>query len=325
MQMRRVLPGIEPFNDLFYRTCFYSSLIPVLKHFNINISHFIDNDVIYYKKWDRTQPTSSFLVNYHSRYPVKEWLTQNGVMMQTKEVSKEIISDIISALDSEHPVVCFVDCYYLSLRLDRFQKMHWQHSLLIFGYDLNSQMFDVIEHDNFESLTYKKRLIPFDDIEKGYYGYLKHFEENQPTYYEFSKKEEMTNIIQYSLNWPKNIREYHEEIKIGLQSLQEFILHMKEITSKEELLKWHSEELLVVLNNIILAKQSEKYKMGFFGISSSVLEDIISNWMLVRAIIAKFVYSLKFKSHELVIVSNKIEELYTLEFEYYERLLNSLK
>jgi hypothetical protein len=42
----KIIDNIEPFNEFRYKSCFYSSLFPVLNHFNIELFSIMLNDMI---------------------------------------------------------------------------------------------------------------------------------------------------------------------------------------------------------------------------------------------------------------------------------------
>ena len=71
-----------------------------------------------------------------------------GLKYEVKRYCEDILHEILKALRSQRPVIIRVDCYYESLRKDMYLRTHWPHSLLIYGFDLEQQMFHVIEHDH---------------------------------------------------------------------------------------------------------------------------------------------------------------------------------
>ena len=46
----KVIAHIEPFNDIFYKSCFYNSLIPIILHYEKDITPIIINDICVYQK-----------------------------------------------------------------------------------------------------------------------------------------------------------------------------------------------------------------------------------------------------------------------------------
>lgn len=43
-----ILENIEPFNDIWYKNCFYSSLFPIVLYFNKTITPYLFNELYFY-------------------------------------------------------------------------------------------------------------------------------------------------------------------------------------------------------------------------------------------------------------------------------------
>ena len=180
---RFALEGIEPFNHIFYRSCFFNSLFPVVQAFQKNIYSFLVNDLIIFEQdsEEKQMIEDEFNINAPNgiRYlpvkPVPQIIFELGMVMKTKSINNELIDDIFRAIDQRRMVIVWVDCYYESIRHDTFQKRHFQHTLLIYGYNKEKRLFDILEHKEADTLSYYKTTISFEDLSASYYGYIEHF------------------------------------------------------------------------------------------------------------------------------------------------------
>lgn len=150
-ETRIILPNIEPFNDLYYRNCFYNSLFPVIRHFGRSILPFMLNDLIVYG-----QPGSGsrpYGIDYVSVLPLDELFHLQGLHVTMRHDHELILSETVEALRAGKPVIAWVDSYYEPIRKDTYGKRHVDHTLLVFGYDDQLRKFHIMEHDRQENLS----------------------------------------------------------------------------------------------------------------------------------------------------------------------------
>ena len=195
MKSRKVIDNLVPFTDVWYDICFNHALFPIISHFGQNINYFLCNNVF------------SFQMNKTSMIPLLELLDLSpntivsllpdlGIIMQTKR-THDVVNELIGSLDSCKPVILDVDCFYESFRLDAYQKKHFGHNILFYGYDKDSEVFYIIEHDFRESLQFKERTISFEDTKNAYYGYLENIKDNE-NFYTFSYNPSLKKIRNFN-------------------------------------------------------------------------------------------------------------------------------
>ena len=157
---------VTPFNDVFYKGCFYNSLFTLFLYYNIDIYKYLINDVIYYNYQQETGLISSEYLETKSLY---DSFKEDRVQFFTEKCCKDIFEKVITAIDNGRPSIVVYDPYYNSVRQDVYKKMHLSHSILINGYDRVRQLVYAIEHQQWENLAYEQLKIPFKDMHESYY------------------------------------------------------------------------------------------------------------------------------------------------------------
>lgn len=330
---KNILGNIKPFNDIFYKSCFYNSLFPAINHFNRSIIPIIINDVNIYC-YERDKAGMQLNAKHLSCSDAASILKKEGVAFEVKNVeSKDLISNIKNAIKNQRPVIIWVDCFYESIRPDMYMKEHWDHSLLVYGYNDENQMLNIIEHKHKENLFYRERTISYPDVVRAYEGNIKNFKENMPeyeTYFEYYpvKADGHTEGEDYIAICTSNYVSKKAEILSALEHIKTFKANFIEITKNHSVLSVNLQDILDGLNNIINIKLAEKYKIiNVLGEKLKymyLMEKVIYNWNFIRSIFGKFSYSNKYKTEAINESITIIEEIYELECEFYKGLFSSL-
>ncbi|WP_088550003.1 AMP-binding protein [Paenibacillus aquistagni] len=160
----KVLVNIEPFNTLFYRSCFYNAFFTVVKYHQREITSFLCNDIALYDY----RNNGAFGISYLSMNEHSVLLKEQGLEITRLEKKEQFYESIFHSIASNIPVIIGVDCYYEPNRTDMYQINHWYHYVNIIGYDLKQRLFYILEHDHADSLDYYKMSISFEDLETCY-------------------------------------------------------------------------------------------------------------------------------------------------------------
>ncbi len=330
----KLLNEIEPFNDIFYKNCFYNAAFPVLRFYNRSVLLFLVNDIIIYT---RNEQNNGEYINteYVSNKPVEKILEEEGLKYQTKKLCNNVIEDIINAISNDRLPIVFIDCFYEPIKLSSYMKEHWNHSLLVYGYDTDQRVFHVIEHRHRDNLTYEKRTLSFDDLEKSYEGYIRNFyiDSDSMSYIEIycddTKNKSDLNIVadmkRYRHILFENTDNQKKLIFERLKIFEKFIREYEEISSDETSLHENALKLLNNFNDIINSKNVEKYKIeNLFGIESDyskLIEEICGNWTYVRNALAKYLYSSVFKKEVFETSIKKLYAVYEIELKCVDKIL----
>lgn len=324
----KILHPITPFNDVFYKNCFYNSMFPIVTHFEESIMPFLLNDLIQYEYKDK-----KCSVQYAAVNSIELIFEQAGLRVDRRVNSDDIVNELIQCIAEEKPVVLWVDAYYESIRKDTYLKQHVDHTLLIYGYNLEEKLFHIVEHERRENLSYKNCSIPFADISQGLQGFVDHFSNDgkAPTHYIFQHAKQRTS----SQNSAHNKDEYLKLLAINMlanknitersmKALHCFIEDFREISSSEASLKEHIDYLVSFLNEVMNAKNIEKYRLSKLleekGEILELLGDLISKWDFVRKGIVRFMYMPVYQSGSFVLAYEKLLDISADENRFNELL-----
>ncbi|WP_159065815.1 cysteine peptidase family C39 domain-containing protein [Gorillibacterium timonense] len=172
--MMTILPNIQPFNELFHRNCFYNSLYPIMNAFGLGTLPVLVNDIPVCE-YDSKDPIESFSIEYMPRLSLPDVLQQHHVESHDQLQSSRLIEDIKHCIREQRPVIVWVDCYYAASRLDTYQKRHIPHAWLIYGYDELQKKVFILDHNYRDTLMYKPKEIPYEELEECYQGYINNY------------------------------------------------------------------------------------------------------------------------------------------------------
>lgn len=292
------LTGIMPFNEVFYRDCFYSSLFSVLKYFNCDILGFFLNDLIMYKaspgKWLRAD------IEYIPIQSVKELLEDLNVDCVDCMECKNIIDAIQESLNDSMPIIVKVDCFYEPIRKDLYWIEHLDHNLLVYGYNNSEETFNILEHNNRNSLRYKYETISYSSMQEASDGYRKHFGYlMEPMYMKFYKSSQITGkkIYRQEYYLSRYITRYLEK-RVEIMESMDYLLNLKDrlvmTLQNQNLLEQYADELLDFVTVIITAKKIEQYRIANIFRDEklqNIMKSIVNDWTFVRLSIFNYKYS----------------------------------
>jgi hypothetical protein len=310
--------NIQPFNEIFYKSCFYSSLFPVLNYYNKSIVSFLSNDIVIWEKSDSTSiPYDCQLVGVKSDENI---INQLQLLSNSKQVSENIIDDIIHSIEENKVPLLRIDCFYSSIRRDLYLKEHWPHVLLVFGYDRGSKVFYVIEHKMRENMSYEKRTMSFDDVIASYDGYIEHFmvDSEYPTFYQYWPNDIKSNAYvqqDYVTIYLENLRENQSLIQSGMQYIDEMMEFITEICKDQERLELNLSGTIDMLNRIINTKAVDQYRLKMWFPNSIALDLVNSSidlWKKIRGPIFKYQYTSLYRKESFL---SEEQTAYLLEIE----------
>lgn len=329
-----ILKNIEPFNEMFYRNCFNSSLFHMIKHYNKKILPILVNDVAIYSTNNVKNEKSIFTMNYLHIKSLKYVLDTIGISFESSTYKENIVDNITCSISKQKPVIIFIDSFYEPFRQDTYQKYHLSHTLLVYGYDEREGIMNILEHKHREALFYENRTISYTDIKNAYVGYNINFQDRGQvdTYFEFELKKTDTDkeTVDYSLYdyrkvFIQNYKKKEREVFEGLEEIKKFNSVFQEIIYDEITLGNMVDSLLDSFNTIINAKQAELYKISkLFGKTSDFYKmqhECMKLWNLVRVVVAKYKFTNVYKREKFSSLVDKLKTIYDIEYSYYEGIM----
>lgn len=331
----KLLDNIEPFNDIYYRSCFFNSLFPVVRHFSKDILCFLSNDIPCFKYDEKSSMGfTGLIVEYLQEKDYTQILNEMGIIIQARSVKADLIKEIKSCINRSEPVIIWVDCFYEPLVKDMYQKVHSPHTVLIYGYNDMNKVCNVIEHANNENLYYSKYDMSYNDIRLSYNGYLENFcnDSYEIAFFCFSESvgiiDNISSSIDIKRDYSKVINKNISLINNSLDGLALFLARLKSAISDELILGANASNLVDCLNNIINSKYIEQYRMQYFsryinnmGSLISIIDKNIVLWKLIRAFIVKYLYSSIYNKISSETIIQKVEEVFSLEVIYKEEII----
>ncbi|WP_297418088.1 hypothetical protein [Clostridium sp.] len=334
MPNQKIIEGLEPFNEIFYRDCFYNSFFPIVNYFKRDIFSFLVNDIVAYKE-DNETSNLNFNIDYLSVNPFAQICSEECLIQsECKEKSEDLVQDIIESINKERPVIVFIDCYYEKIRPEMYKKVHWFHTITVFGYDIEDKTFDIIEHKYKDNLGYMKRKIGFLELKECNDGFIQNCLEKVGnfaySFYSFyldkSLEENYYPKDKKSLcdTFKSNLLLKKQEIVCGINSLENFSKSLEEIVLKETVLKDKAEDILNIINNIINCKRVEQYKMNILYCENyeiiNLIDLILEEWNRLRKVIVKYLVSGVYKVKDIEKAIESIKEIVELENIYIEKI-----
>ncbi|MCX7923431.1 MAG: BtrH N-terminal domain-containing protein [Clostridia bacterium] len=326
---KKILDNVEPYNDLYYRSCFYNSLFPILGHFNKDIMHFLLNDIVAYYN-DSNRDGIQFDINYLTIKPLEEVYKDVGIYCDTMWQIENIVEEIIKSLDEDKPIIVWIDRFYESITPETYKKLHWLHTLSVYGYDRGERTFNIIEHRHMDNLAYRKCAISFEDMENCFKGFEMNFKQKDeiPSLYSFSSSEQIVRVenIDYMQSFKDSLIQNREAIVGGVECLKSFAANFEIIALDESQLNSNIEQLVDIFKNIMNVKKVEKYKLeklvGPDDQAVVLLGEIIDRWTSVWKATTKYMYTMVYKETIISNLVNTINNICHIEDRYVARLFS---
>ncbi len=147
------ISGIKPFNDFFFKSCYYHQLIAGIASFGV------DRDAILLNAFTLIQ--NNFESGKDGFFNEKELEKMLGYKRVHCNVNR---AKLIRCIDKGYPVIMGVDCYYLESRPDTYQIRHAPHFILIYGYDIEKKEVNVVDHRYQNSSEYQEKIVSWENL-----------------------------------------------------------------------------------------------------------------------------------------------------------------
>lgn len=322
---------IVPFNDVFFRSCYQTAMIVVLKSFNRDIRPLYYSDIHHFEhNLDQNNLYLELLnvIPYHHLYH-----TYLGIYEKPTLRSADIVKDVIKSIDNGCPVSAFIDRYYQSSAPMYYLKKHSNHTLLLFGYNCEERFFDIVDDyylSDDSMYTYGK--ISFEDLEKAYEGFDENYPEFKevPSYYQYSRDESdydctLEVVQQLQENYFSALYENKENMYQALEKLQIFrddllsVMHTDRFYKKadfyERMIWW-----------IIQFRKTEQYIYSslFTGKLQQSLDQVIFYWEQIKTLLLKILIRGGLTDKIQSKLTRFFSEIYELEKNYLDILFSQL-
>jgi acyl transferase domain-containing protein len=322
------LENIKGNYSIFYKSCFYNSLFPIIDYFSKEINTFLVNDVIAYGDVLGENGVSILDINYAEVEKFEKVVDNIGLKYMAKYYNEDVIEGIIHSIEKKRPVLIYVDCYYVPIREDCYNKKHLAHTWLVYGFDRINKKINILEHKSQESLNYTEMVVSYREVENAYIGFNDYFntEEDMFSYYEFElkssdnmlKKEDCQKVL------ASNMVQNKDFVLEGLKRLDKYAKVYPELILNERQFEKNSETIFNSINHIINAKKIEEFRwLRIFNDKGddilSLIKEIITKWSHIRVKIGKCNYTSTYRKEKLETTIEELNRLIELEKELYKK------
>lgn len=326
---KMILGNINPFIDIWYKDCFFMSLMHLLSP--EQRMYLLFNEFYIYQK----KLTLGIKTLKYNRDNIFKLLPKIGLNCDYKMEISDVEDEIIKSLNNKECIILAIDPFYEDIRKDAYKKLHIPHCLLIYGY--SKKNFYIVEQNYSLSLQYKSEKITKSSLIEAYNGFLTEVKKNPnyigedfpieckindqfPTYFTIKEDNknitiEIKNLINFILN----------SIPILLDSLEmlkkyETYLQKQYMKCEEKQLR----ELVFQINKVVIARKIDNFR--FEKITSNkqklLIQASIKNWTYLRTVFSKLLFSKKYNKEHFINIISSIKEIFKCEDEYYRSLLN---
>ncbi|MDD4493505.1 MAG: amino acid adenylation domain-containing protein [Eubacteriales bacterium] len=295
---RNIIANIEPFNEFFFKSCFYNALIAGIRGLGKDEMPILLNNNARYSL-EESGEKFSLGIDYHEEEELFVVLKNMAVQVDGIRKSKTLIEDIKETIDHNMLVILWIDCYEIRNRDDTYHKLHWKHTVLIYGYQDSIQKLNVIDHTNHDTLTYGKRLVDYSDLINAYESYFTYFSTNEyPSFIKVgnvrNQKQEIDEIL-YQRQFLNQFTSEKLNNSKELNALECFRKKLGVLLQANSNLEDAFRTILEGFNEIINSRLVTIYQADKLFPSTSkvviLLRDSMEYWTTIRGIIAKSLFS----------------------------------
>lgn len=317
---------IVPFNDIYYHDCLFNAFFPIINDLGGDINCVLAKDISLYK-YDSTlhriesvlfqaESISNILYKYYK------------ILVKIKVNTDNIIDEVMRAVNNKNYIIVHIDCYYEDIRKDMYQKSHWTHALLIYGYDADKREFYILEHDNVNTLSYSRKVLKYDVLLECFNGYIKNFQKGMatPLFYIIDSSHFENCILkpEFDSVFRNHICDNKDKIQASIKNLNSYINFFETIVYNSEYIHKHIDFLVREFNDIVKCKTADSYKFkclyGNECTISKLSTDILNNWSFIRSIFQKFKYTNLYRKPSFEKTVIKMKEILQFEKELYDLL-----
>lgn len=309
-----IIQGMEPFNEVYYRDCFFNSLFSVMNYFQVDISYVLGNDIFYY---ECLQDSMNLQIKCHEIKEVNEILLDHGIRVESKIYSEDIVGEIKNCINQNQPVILAVDSFFCPNILDCYEKSHNTHTILIEGYDDKENLFSIIDLEILNNLTYKKFVITYEQLLAAHSCDLiiENQKNGENTIFQYCKTDKRCQTSPIRFIFLRNFKSKERELLAGMDAFELFIQHFEGLDHSEQIQS--SKKILDSFVEIFNYKKIEYYRFNrifgkdhAFTIELQKLQDI---WKQIMSNYGLFHYSAKKPESYTAKVSALLREAYGIE------------
>ena len=324
--MRKVL-SVEPFNELYYRSCYYNPLLSGLAYYRGHVNGFLARDIFIYS-FDYKREGLKLSFENKNQASAAELLRQDGVCLLeiTESVNdfdyfKRVISDCIC---DNKLIFIHIDRYnWSNLRYNSkyYKQQHFPHFFLVYGFDDDLQTYSVVDSSVEECIANN---ISYEELFLCYMDY-ENMDSGKATMHKLDPIKEYPQF-DYKTLFIDNVLKNKREIYMGLDALHEAVEYFSPIS--QLFMPNDVKSVARDARDIYWTKVTQMYQnKSFLGnnpVISELLQKLCGNMPLISGILVKYLITSSISNKSQNFLESTFLEFESLERKYYDVLLNTI-
>lgn len=309
---------IQPYNELFYMNCFYNSLIPVFGALVQSNLPILANSISVYIS-EKGVISSKYIIDKS----IEDILREYGINFEKIRTKENILSTIQEKVLQNKVLICWVDCFYLEYRKDKFSKEHFPHTILIVKQDEMHQEVEIIDHSRYDALNYQYRKLSFEELEKATNGFLDNYDCIIENLWIFSNRRLFVNDV----NLVKLYKSYQNMLKENNEKIEEGVNQITFFRNRILNLKVGLSDIIDGMNKIVDACRVRVLFVKYLTDSKNInklINEILDSWIALRGAIVKELFHKRKQITEIMLddMSEKLENIEKMERKLQKKFLN---
>ncbi len=220
-ERKHEIEGVKPFNEFFFRNCFWHQLIAGVSCLGVEAKEVLVNYM--------ALPKNDFESDESGILSAKEFERFFGYRCKPCGLSERSLK---KRIDKGCPVIVGVDCFFLESRGDTYRKLHDPHFVLCYGYDTEKRLAYIVDHNYRNGFDFAKKVVSLDNVllaNRMYKKYIRRIRLTSRVLYP-TKRCGTGNVLEaidrdrakgWKQNSEKNLRELRRMINENIGELEE--------------------------------------------------------------------------------------------------------
>jgi hypothetical protein len=330
MENKIFLENFEPFKDMFFTSCKYSSCLSLAKYYKKDALPILANPIFNY---EFDEKSSIIRVKINEAREIHRILIDMGISIHLKWPDADNLkNEILTSLSSGYPTSISIDMYYQPGRIEYYNKNHGLgHQVVVFGYDPDKDMFHTIDDMN----GMDKYTISRKDLENCYRGMLESGgfgPGNKCAFFEFrvnpdknvSTDKSESSMYSCIADFADNMLSRKDIILQSLESLAALEEAFDRIIKNETFIgSLHSSKDRRLSESYRFLRILECFKndsdtLSAYSKIESLGNEIADNFVQIRNMIAREVYSNEFSMETCIKSKKLVNEIHNKEVQFYD-------
>jgi hypothetical protein len=303
------ISGIHPYNELFYRSCFFNCYFPIVTLYDQEVAPYLLNDQYAYGLSEE----GYLQVDCMSTHNPETIMNLQGIQVEKISRCSNLIDTIKQDLMLDRPVIVWLDSYVQRGRKEYLTK-HSRHSILLTGFHERNQTFHVLENRHLDNLSYEHQVLSYNEVQKGYDAFHDFFKPDSQFHsyaaFHFDSAKVSTELFGNKATYfLRNMNEQLESLEKGITALETFCQQFHQLD--------HIELLVNSFNQVINTKKVELYRLLLikeeFIELVQWMERILAEWETARHQAAKLLFSGEMSSRYQTKIKASLEQVIIYE------------